>query len=708
MTGCVHIGNGLIGLSLALGESGMPQFLDFGPHAPSAAAAATASRASRVNGMDVDTPSCLLLPTGGMGFFGWPAIAGHRDGADFILSMLDWTFEGDGSSAILRSSDPLARIGLEIAITAFAQGVIAMQARLTNRGDKSFTLDRCMAASMPIPEGKATLTSLSGMWGREFHVGTQELGRGAWLQESRRGRTSHDRSPGLFVTAGDTTYGIHLGWSGNHCLAIDTLDDGRRLVHAGELFEPGEMRLAPGETYESPLAYLTAAHGDIAEASKRFRDFVSLTLLPWPTGSGGQRRMSPRPVTLNTWEGNYFDHRTDSLKAQADAAAAMGIERFVLDDGWFGTRDDDTTSLGDWTVDRRKYPDGLAPLIDHVRGLGMEFGLWFEPEMVNPDSDLFRAHPDWALRVAGRPLLTSRSQLVLDLSRPEVDDYLFAAVDGVLSTHDIAYVKWDMNRDLALAGGRDGRAAAARQTRAVYALMDRLCRAHPTLEIESCASGGGRADYGVLARTHRLWTSDGTDALERLEIQRGASLFFPPEILGAHVSASPNHQTGRNHALSFRALVALAYHFGVELNLLTLLPAEAQELAGWIALHKKLRPLLHAPGAAFTTTPVDGRYAWGACAPRQIALFVAQGPAMMAEQAPPLRIAAANASAPAWRIAAVHPAQPSFIRLSDSQRRMLAGETAFSLDTVRRLGLALPMLRPESGVILELHPADGN
>ena len=277
-------------------------------------------------------------------------------------------------------------------------------------------LDRCMAASMPIPEGEATLTSLSGMWGREFHIGTQELGRGTWLQESRRGRTSHDRSPGLFVTAGDTTYGIHLGWSGNHCLAIDTLDDGRRLVHAGELFEPGEMRLAPGETYESPLAYLTAAHGGVAETSARLRDFVSRTLLPWP--SGGQRRMRPRPVTLNTWEGNYFDHRTDLLMAQADAAAAIGIERFVLDDGWFGARDDDTTSLGDWTVDRRKYPDGLTPLIDHVRGLGMEFGLWVEPEMVNPDSDLFRAHPDWALQVAGRPLLTSRNQLVLDLVPP--------------------------------------------------------------------------------------------------------------------------------------------------------------------------------------------------------------------------------------------------------------------------------------------------
>jgi len=707
MTGRVDIGNGLIGLSLGLAKTGMPELLDFGPRAPSVTVAATADRASRVNGLDVAAPTCLLLPTGGMGFFGWPAIAGHRDGTDFIVSVSDWTVEGGGANAALRGKDPVAGLDIEIQISAHVQGVIAMQVRLANRGDRAFALDRCMAASMPVPEGDATLTSLSGMWGREFRICTERLGSGVRLQESRRGRTSHDRSPGLFVTAGDTSYGIHLGWSGNHCIAIDTLDDGRRLIHAGELFEPGEMRLAPGETYESPRAYLTAATGGVARASQRLRNFVSGALLPWPTDAGGQRRMRPRPVTLNTWEGNYFDHRMDSLKAQADAAAAIGIERFVLDDGWFGQRDDDTTSLGDWTIDTRKYPDGLSPLIDHVRALGMEFGLWFEPEMVNPDSDLFRAHPDWVLQVAGRPLLTSRNQLVLDLSRPEVGDHLFAAVDAVVSGHDIAYVKWDMNRDLTHAGGRDGRAATARQTRAVFALMDRLRRAHPALEIESCASGGGRADYGVLTRTHRLWTSDGTDALERLEIQRGASLFFPPEILGAHVSASPNHQTGRNLTLSFRALVALAYHFGVELNPLTLSTPELSELAGWIALHKKLRPLLHAQGAAFALPPVDGRYAWGATEASRMAVFVAQGPAMMAEQTPPLRVPAENATAPLWRIAAVHPAQPAFIRQSDSQRRLLAGDTSFSLDALRRLGLALPMLRPESGVVLEIQPAEG-
>lgn len=708
MNARIDIGNTLIGLSLRLPDSGMPEILDFGPHAPSSSVEASAERSSRINGMDVAPPSSVLLPTGGMGFFGWPAIAAHREGKDFIVSVGGWSAEGGSAGATLRGVDAVAGIALEIAITPHREGVISMQVRLANAGEGTLTLDRCMAASMPVPEGEAVLTSLSGMWGREFHVGTEKLGSGIRLQENRRGRTSHDRSPGLFVTAGETTYGLHLGWSGNHCLAIDTLDDGRRLVHAGELFEPGEMRLAPGERYESPVCYLTAAQGGVGEASKRFRAFVSGSLLPWPTDAAGMRQMRPRPVMLNTWEGNYFDHRVDSLKAQADAAAAIGIERFVLDDGWFGKRDDDTTSLGDWIIDRRKYPDGLTPLVEHVRGLGMEFGLWFEPEMVNAQSDLFRAHPDWALQVAGRPLLTSRNQLVLDLSRPEVGEYLFGALDAVLSSHDIAYVKWDMNRDLTHVGDREGRAATARQTRAVYALMDRLRAAHPALEIESCASGGGRADYGVLERTTRIWTSDCTDALERLEIQRGASLFFPPEIVGAHVSAAPNHQTGRSHSLSFRALVALAHHLGVELNPLSLSTDEKDELAGWIALHKRLRPLLHAQGASFSMAPRDGRYVWGASEANRMVVFVAQGPAMLTEQPPPLRIAAEHARAPLWRIAAIHPAKPDFIRQSEDQRRLLAGETTFSLETLRRRGLDLPMLRPESGVVLEIHPVEGS
>ncbi|MDK4740446.1 alpha-galactosidase [Rhizobium sp. CNPSo 3464] len=686
---------GAICLALGLPERGMPEILGFGRGALAPEFWPDVPRSSRVNGMDVDVPSNVLLPVGGLGFFGWPAICGHRDGRMFTLEFQNWQTEEIDAGIILKTEDPVAEIGLQICLNGGATGVLSISTSLINRGSSDYTLDRCMAASFLMPAGASELTSFTGMWGREFQTRQSQLPNGLWMQESRRGRTSHDRFPIIFLECGGERMGFHLGWSGNHQMAIDTLDDGRRLVHLGELFEPGEMRLAPGEAYDSPTAFA----GPDSEA---FHAFVRESVIAWPGGE-----MKPRPVTLNTWEGNYFDHRMESLKAQADAAAAVGIERFVLDDGWFGKRDDDTTSLGDWFIDARKYPNGLKPLVDHVTSLGMEFGLWFEPENVNPESELFRAHPDWALQVEGRPLLLSRNQLVLDLTRPEVSDYLFQRMEAVLSQHAIAYIKWDMNRDLTHAGGTDGRARTARQTRAVYALMNRVRQAFPAVEIESCASGGGRIDYGVLRYTHRVWTSDCTDAFERLEIQHGASQFVSPELLGAHIAASPNHQTGRKLSLAFRALVALAYHLGVELNPLTLDAEEKQELERWIALHKSLRPLLHAAGKQFRLPPLDGRYVWGAADTDRIVAFVVQGPQMAGEQPAPVRLPVSGDSDVLWRVAAVHPVEPEFIRISEGQQKLLNGELTFSLDTLRHVGLPLPMLKPESGLLLEFQPVKG-
>jgi alpha-galactosidase len=697
MTKTVLIDVGTLSLVLSLPEFGMPEILSFDEH--------TAllddndiliERSSRINGMDVAVPSAVLLPVGGMGFFGWPAIAGHRDGTDFTLQFTNWTSDQIASRCVLSASDPVAKIEIEIHIDGHASGVVSMSTTIKNVGQTDYTLDRCMAGSFLLPAGKGELTSYTGMWGREFQTRKSDLPTALWMQENRRGRTSHDRYPTLFADVGDSTFGFHLGWSGNHTLAIDTLDDGRRLVHLGELFEPGEMRLAPGARYESPKAYASSG-------TEAFHAFVRENLIDWPNGE-----MKPRPVLLNTWEGNYFDHKMTSLKAQAEAAAAIGIERFVLDDGWFGKRDDDTTSLGDWFVDPRKYPNGLGELVEHVTSLGMEFGIWFEPEMVNPESDLFQKHPDWVLQVKGRPLLLSRNQLVLDLTRSDVTDYLFERISDVLSANRISYIKWDMNRDLTHAGGPDGRARASAQTRAVYALMDRVRAAFPHVEIESCASGGGRIDFGVLQRTHRVWTSDCTDALERLDIQRGASTLLPPELLGSHISASPNHQTHRRLSFTFRAIVALAYHLGVELNPLTLEKDEAQELKSWIVLHKRLRPLLHAPETQFRQEPLDGRYVWGAADESRVALFMAQGPQMVAEQPAPVRIHLDSDPEQRWRVVAMHPAKPDFIRISDAQTALLSGEISFSTATLAARGLNLPMLRPESAILLEIEPIIGS
>lgn len=696
MSEIVSIGSADFNLTLRLPLCGMPEIVHFGKVTAEGSTLCDVERSSRINGMDVAVPSAVLLPTGGMGYFGWPAITGHREGRDFIAQFSSWTVAQDGGKTVLTGSDTIARLEIEITLSAYASGLISMATRLTNRGSATYQLDRCMAATFLIEGEHPEITSFTGMWGREFQTRRETLGNGIWMQESRRGRTSHDRFPMIFIESGRQRFGATLGFSGGHSLVIDKTDDGRHLLHLGEVFEPGEMRLAPGESYSSPTAYA-------GQNSAALQAFVRKEILDWPGG-----KMSARPVTLNTWEGNYFDHQMDSLKAQASAAAELGIERFVLDDGWFGRRDDDTTSLGDWDIDARKYPQGLKPLVDHVTGLGMQFGIWFEPEMVNPESELYRQHPDWALQVEGRPLLVSRNQLVLDLTRPEVSDYLFGKIDAVLSQHAVSYIKWDMNRDLTHAGGRDGKAAITAQTRAVYALMDRVRAQHPQVEIESCASGGGRIDYAVLKRTHRVWTSDCTDALERLEIQRGASMFIPPEILGSHISASPNHQTGRRHSLSFRALVAMAYHLGVELNPLELEEAERAELKIYLETYKRLRGLLHAPGCNFNLPPVDGRYAWGAVSAERIVLIVAQGPQMVGEQPESLRLPQELVPfGGQWRVKAVLPQEPEFIRISEGQKKLLSGQIAFDVQQLSTAGLPLPMLRPESAILLEIEPVNG-
>jgi alpha-galactosidase len=690
----VTLSAGGLSLVLFLPSRGMPEILYFGrgDAAPQPHILRAGRNTGMGSGMDLDVPSATVLPTGGMGFYGWPAILGHRDGVDPTLEFSRWTAKKIHNGLLLKAEDKVSHISIEIELHA-AHGVLATSVTLGNLGKTAYTIDRCMAGSMVAGAGPATVTGFHGHWGREFQTSVDALGQGVWLKENRRGRTSHDKFPALVVDFAGQQIVMHLGWSGGSLFAIDRLDDGRRLIHAGEVFEPGEMRLPPGAAYTSPKVYFGFDTAD-------FRNLLREDILQWPGG-----KMRPRPVTLNTWEGTYFDHKLDLLKAQATAAADLGIERFVLDDGWFGLRDDDTTSLGDWFIDTRKYPQGLAPLVDHVTSLGLEFGIWVEPEMVNPVSELYRQHPDWVLQVHGRTLPLSRNQLVLDLTRPEVSDHLFERLDTLLRGHAISYMKWDMNRDLVHAAGQNGGAVVSKQTHALYNLLGRLRKAHPEVEIESCASGGGRADYGILKYTHRIWTSDCTDALERLDIHRGASMFFPPEIIGSHISASPNHQTHRVHTLAFRAVVALAYHMGVELNPLQLSADERRELTHWISLHKRLRPLLHGPRGQFQLAPVDGRYVWGVVSEDTIIIMIAQSTFIRSEQHAPLRIA--HDLQGVWHVAAVHPADVALARVSHDQEQLLLGKTRFDIRSLAEGGFVLPVLRPETAMILELKRVEG-
>jgi alpha-galactosidase len=388
-----------------------------------------------------------------------------------------------------------------------------------------------------------------------------------------------------FSTDTGKVLGVHVAWSGNSVLRVERDAASATTLGGGELLQPGEVVLEQGQSYRTPWVFFAAAD-----------DGLDGLAAVW---HGYQRSLpnhpDSQPVILNVWEALWFDHDLDKLREISDRAARVGVERFVLDDGWFHRRRDDTAGLGDWWVDLEVWPHGLTPLVDHVQELGMEFGLWFEPEMVNPESDLYRAHPDWILSTGDRVPVLHRNQLVLDLSRPEAWSYVYDRVHAILDGYPIDYVKWDHNRELLEAGTgrRLGAAAVHDQTTAFYRLLDALREAHPGVAWESCASGGGRIDLGVLERVERVWASDMTDALARQQIQRWTTQLVAPEYVGAHVSAPTSHTTGRTLSLDFRAATALFGAFGVEWDLTTADDDELDSLADWIARFKRFRPLLH-------------------------------------------------------------------------------------------------------------------
>jgi len=417
----------------------------------------------------------------------------------------------------------------------------------------------------------------------------------------------------------------------------------------------------------------------------------------------GRITHKPRPIHYNTWEAVYFDHDVHTLFQLADKAADVGAERFILDDGWFGARRNDKAGLGDWWVSKEVYPDGLGPLIGHVTALGMEFGIWFEPEMVNPDSDLFRQHPDWILQVEGVEQVPFRQQYVLDLSRPDVSDYLFDHIHKLLSAHPISYIKWDMNRDVHHPGSQ-GRPAIHKQTHALYALIDRLRAAHPDLEIESCSSGGARCDYEVLRRTDRIWTSDSNDALDRQNIQNGASHFFPLKVMGAHVGPAKCHITGRRLSMNLRVATALFGHMGMELNLLDEDAASLEVLKAGLALHKTHRALIH--GGAFhrLDTP-DHINAIGVVADdTSEALFSWCNLTGHAQTLPGRMYLPGLDSSRSYRTKIVWPSpvrsvsQPSIIEALDLQD----SGTVLSGEALAQMGLQIPLLHPETCLIFHL------
>ena len=560
---------------------GLPEVVHWGRPLPPDEALDQMAAASRsdLTGGSLDAVEPLsVCPEAGRGFHGHPGLVlATAEGAP-LWPRFRLTGADDADGLAFEARDDALGLTYRARIEALPSGLVSLAAALES--EAPVRLRWLAAPALPGPALADEMLDLSGRWLGEMRPVRTPWSPGARLREARGGRSGHEHAPLAFLPGRGATeaagevWALHYAWSGGHRFVAEELPCGRRQLQMGHAAgaEP-----APGRRFETaPLlaAWSDAGLGGVAVRLQRHaRDH----LVPWPDPA------RPRPVHANCWEAVYFDHDLAGLTEIAERAAALGAERFVLDDGWFGGRakgrDDDTTSLGDWTVDRRKWPDGLGPLIERVHGLGMTFGLWLEPEMVSEDSDLFRAHPDWVL---GPPDQTrGRGQLLLDMGRGEVRDHLFAAIDALLSEHPIEAIKWDHNRLLPHPD--------AAQTRGAYDLIDRLRAAHPRVEIESCASGGGRIDFGILSRTHRVWLSDSNDALERLRIQRDAALWLPAAVTGAHVGPRRSHSSGRVLPMAFRAWVAAMRHMGLELDPREATEEEAATLARVIAWWKANR-----------------------------------------------------------------------------------------------------------------------
>jgi alpha-galactosidase len=578
-----------------------------------AAAVAEALTPAQTNASIDERVHLDLCPGQPTGFQGTPGLRGaFGDGSGWAPRWSRVGLEHADRRLLVAAEDTDAGLGLHVEVTIDEHDVVVVRAAVTNRRGgaatdattfppatpglgagprdgapaETYHLD-ALRLTLPVPDTAVEVASFTGRWVRELHLQRQPWTVGRVTRGTARGRSSHEDPPTLF--AGSHAFGeehgqvwaFHLAWAGNHEVRAERTADGFALVQAGEFLHPGELALAPGETYVTPPLLATASMSGLNGVSDAFH--AHLRARP-------SHPRPPRPVTLNTWEAVYFDHDRQRLRGLLEAAAELGIERFVLDDGWFGRRDDDTSSLGDWVVDERKHPGGLAPLAAAVRDRGMQFGLWVEPEMVNRDSDRYQADPS---AVLGLPdAADARFQQVLDLARPDVWASVRDQLVAVLDDAEPDYLKWDHNREQA-APDRDGRAAAHVQVEATYALMDELRRRRPGLEIESCSSGGGRIDAGILAHTDRFWTSDTNDPVERQWIQRGASYLFPPELMGAHVGGPWSHTTARVTSLPLRLATAFFGHLGVEWDVTAATPEDRARLAEAIALHKRWRDVLH-------------------------------------------------------------------------------------------------------------------
>ena len=661
----------------------------------------------------VDVPvRVAILPETHTGWTGRPGLSGSRAGrgwSPFFTTTsvtLNGTpvegFVGAGPGRVeVAGTDEDAALALLVVIELLPTGLVRSRARVTNTGRDAYQLDD-LVLTYPVPAEASELLDFAGRWGRERVPQRREFSVGAHVREGRRGRTGadaayvlHAGTPGFCFARGEV-YAVHTAWSGNHTHYAERLFSGERVLGGGELLLPGEVVLAPGEAYESPWLYASFATG-LDEVARRFHRH----LRDRPAG----RLSAERPVTINVWEAVYFDHNGDRLVDLAERAAKLGVERFVLDDGWFGARRHDRAGLGDWVVSPDVWPQGLHPLVDRVRELGMQFGLWFEPEMINPDSDLARRHPEWVMAARRDWPVESRFQQVLNLAIPEAYEHVKGQMSAILDEYDIGYLKWDHNRDLVDAGDQTdrGRPGVHRQTLAFYRLMDELKASHPGLEIESCSSGGARVDLAVLERADRVWVSDCIDPAERQHMMRWTSQLVPPEYLGSHIASGRSHTTGRVHDLAFRAVTAVFGHLGIEWDLARASSDELEDLTTWITFYKECRGLLLDGDLVRMDGFDENLWIHGVVTPdRREAFFaVVSLGTLSASPGPRLRFRGLDADT-SYRLRPVIVARPPAGLWGPSWWG--PGPTypgaVFTGATLEQVGVAAPLLFPDQGVLL--------
>lgn len=639
-----------------------------------------------------------LLPQRLGGWAGTPAIRlrerAHGNLQDPITHFALSEWEIEGNEFWLTWLDQALGLRVEQWWTIGAGDVVTSRSEITNLGERNFFIMRQTSLVLPIPTRFSDMITFSGRWASEMHEVRSPISPNGFHGSSAIGKPGFGGGNWLVLEAlgSREVLGAHLAWSGDYDTRIECDADGRAVLQMTADWEATEVPLPAGTSFESAEAVIALAP-DRSALAQKFHTHLRTDMLP------DRARWGPRKVHLNSWEALGFDLSEDKLKGLADSAAALGIERFVLDDGWFGGRRNDRTSLGDWFVSPDVLPNGLDPLIEHVHGLGMDFGLWFEPEMISPESDLYRAHPDWCLHVEGHDRPTMRGQLVLDLTRDDVLDYLIERLDALLNAHDIAYIKWDHNRDLFPAQGVHG-AVRFNQTARFYYLLNHLRAKHPNVEIESCSSGGGRIDFGVLSRTHRVWPSDNNDAIERVRIMRAWSQFLPLEVLGSHVGPSPNPITGRQLSMDFRAKVALFGHMGVEADPAAMEPTDRETLKAHIALYKNWRELLHSGRLHHLDHCDDSVSGLMVSNDSKALALVTQTQLAERFQVSPVRLTGLNPTAH-YRVTLPQPWPPKAALYLANHARWLEG-LELSGQALMTQGLQLPLTHPETAWLIAL------